>query len=258
MAKKHNHHHHHHHHHHSKQKKTEDFRHHGRADKTSLRLHHQSMAPAWHMLTHIEVVDPLNVLPWNTVQLKMYWKKMCWKSLSKSWVYIHSLKKLTASPLKKGRAKIAPILETQLIFQPSIFSFKILDPFRYLVPHIPCQCHRARGTLVHHIQRPPVSEGFFASDVCWLGEKKGFYNEHVWKNWEKTGLSCFVCWWFQISVVYFAHVTVRHGVSNSRSSMSFETTWFNDSRVLAWNRAGFHWDVFGGYLKVKVPKNHKK
>lgn len=35
--------------------KTEDFRHHGRADKTSLRLHHQSMAPAW-LLTHTECI----------------------------------------------------------------------------------------------------------------------------------------------------------------------------------------------------------
>ena len=74
--------------------------------------------------------------------------------------------------------------------------------FRYLVPHIPCQCHRAGGALVHHIQRPQFW-GFFASDVCWLGEKKAFTMNMFGKIEKKYGLSCFVCWWFQISVVFY-------------------------------------------------------
>ena len=64
--------------------------------------------------------------------------------------------------------------------------------------------------------------------------------------------------------VFFAHVTVRHGVSrfrNSRSSMSFETTWFNDSRVLAWNVQDFLGTFLGDTSKLrfqKITKNNDK
>ena len=51
---------------------------------------------------------------------------------------------------------------------------KKLDPFRYLVPHIPCQCHRARGALVHHIQRPPVLRIFCFRCLLVGGKKKAF------------------------------------------------------------------------------------
>ena len=73
--------------------------------------------------------------------------------------------------------------------------------------------------------------------VGWEEKKKTFTMNFFGKKCEKK-LVCHVVsvGGFKFLWIFFAHVTVRHGVSrfrNSRSSMSFETTWFNNSRVLA-------------------------
>ena len=58
------------------------------------------------------------------------------------------------------------------------------------------------------------SEDFLLQMFVGWGKKKAFTMNIFGKIGKKTGLSCFVCWWFQISVFFLPMsqcVTVCHG-----------------------------------------------